>query len=104
MSDGDDNSESFPEFSGKEDVVEDGFTMSEMIIGFGFLLIVAGFVFGLIRLMGLNGGEIPSDYDNHIEQLYLSYVIMFVGILLTSFVGFGGMFKRTVSSFVSSED
>ncbi len=56
MSDGDDNSDSFPEFSGKEDVVEDGFTMSEMIIGFGFLLIVAGFVFGLIRLMGLNGG------------------------------------------------
>ena len=54
--------------------------------------------------MGLNGGEIPSDYDNHIEQLYLSYVIMFVGILLTSFVGFGGMFKRTVNSFVSSED
>ena len=104
MSDGDDNGDSFPEFSGKEDVVEDGFTMSEMIIGFGFLLIVAGFVFGLIRLMGLYGGEIPSDYDNHIEQLYLSYVIMFVGILLTSFVGFGGMFKRTVSSFVSSED
>ena len=56
MSDGDDNGDSFPEFSGKEDVVEDGFTMSEMIIGFGFLLIVAGFVFGLIRLMGLNGG------------------------------------------------
>ena len=104
MSDGDDNVDSFPDFSGKEDVVEDGFTMSEMIIGFGFLLIVAGFVFGLIRLMGLNWGEIPSDYDNHIEQLYLSYVIMFVGILLTSFVGFGGMFKRTVSSFVSSED
>ena len=104
MSDGDDNNDSFPEFSGKEDVVEDGFTMSEMIIGFGFLLIVAGFVFGLIRLMGLNGGEIPSDYNTHIEQLYLSYVIMFVGILLTSFVGFGGMFKRTVSSFVSSED
>ena len=104
MSDGDDNGDSFPEFSGKEDVVEDGFTMSEMVIGFGFLLIVAGFVLGLIRLMGLNGGEIPSDYDNHIEQLYLSYVIMFVGILLTSFVGFGGMFKRTVSSFVSSED
>ena len=104
MSDGDDNGDSFPEFSGKEDVVEDGFTMSEMIIGFGFLLIVAGFVFGLIRLMGLNGGEIPSDYNNHIEQPYLSYVIMFVGILLTSFVGFGGMFKRTVSSFVSSED
>tara|TARA_B100001250_G_scaffold396236_1_gene402006 strand:- start:71 stop:385 length:315 start_codon:yes stop_codon:yes gene_type:complete len=104
MSDGDDNNDSFPDFSGKEDVVEDGFTMSEMIIGFGFLLIVAGFVFGLIRLMGLNGGEIPSDYNTHIEQLYLSYVIMFVGILLTSFVGFGGMFKRTVSSFVSSED
>ena len=104
MSDGDDNNDSFPDFSGKEDIVEDGFTMSEMIIGFGFLLIVAGFVFGLIRLMGLNGGEIPSDYNTHIEQLYLSYVIMFVGILLTSFVGFGGMFKRTVSSFVSSED
>ena len=34
MSDGDDNGDSFPEFSGKEDVVEDGFTMSEMIIGF----------------------------------------------------------------------
>ena len=41
MSDGDSNSDSFPEFSGKEDVVEEGFTTSEMIIGFGFLLIVA---------------------------------------------------------------
>ena len=74
MSDGDDNGDSFPEFSGKEDVVEDSFTMSEMIIGFGFLLIVAGFVFGLIRLMGLNGGEIPSDYDNHIEPVSYTHL------------------------------
>ncbi len=104
MSDDNDNGESFPDFAGKDDPVEDGFTTGEMIIGFGFLLIVAGFVFGLIRLMGLNSGEIPTEYDSHIEQLYLSYVIMFVGILMTSFIGFGGMFKKTVSSFVSSKE
>jgi len=103
MSDGDDNNDSFPEFAGKEDPVDEGFTTGEMVIGLGFLLIVAGFVFGLIRLLGLNGGETPSDYNSHVEQLYLSYVIMFIGILITSFVGFGGMFKRTVSSFVTSD-
>jgi len=29
---------------------------------------------------------------------------MFVGMLVTSFLGFGGMFKRTISSFLGSND
>ena len=104
MSDDDSNSDSFPEFKGKPDPVEEGITTGEMVMGFGFVLIIAGFVLGLIRLMALNGGETPSEYESDIEQLYLSYVIMFVGMLITSFTGFGGMFKRTVNSFISSEE
>jgi thiamine transporter ThiT len=104
MSDVNDNNDEFTDFKGRDDPSEDGFTTTEMITGFGMLLIFVGFIFGLIRLLGLKGGETPSDYNNHLEQLYLSYIIMFVGILITSFLGFGGMFKRTISSFIGSND
>jgi hypothetical protein len=104
MSDDNDNNGEFTDFKGRADSSEDGFTTSEMITGFGMLLIFVGFIFGLIRLLGLKNGEIPADYDNHLDQLYLSYLIMFVGILITSLLGFGGMFKRTMSSFLGSND
>ena len=104
MSDDNDNSESFDEFKGRPDTTEGGITMNEMVMGFGFVLIIAGFVLGLIRLQGLNGGELSADYDGLLDQLYLSYIIMFVGMLITSFLGFGGMFKRAMTSFVSSEE
>lgn len=104
MSDDNDNSDEFTDFKGRADSPEDGFTTSEMITGFGMLLIFVGFIFGLIRLLGLKNGEIPADYDSHLDQLYLSYLIMFVGILITSLLGFGGMFKRTMSSFLGSND
>ena len=104
MSDDNDNNDEFIDFKGRADSPEDGFTTSEMITGFGMLLIFVGFIFGLIRLLGLKNGEIPADYDNHLDQLYLSYLIMFVGILITSLLGFGGMFKRTMSSFLGSND
>ena len=104
MSDDNDNSESFYEFKGSPDPTEGGITMNEMIMGLGFVLIIAGFILGLIRLLGLKDGEIPADYDSHIDQLYLSYIIMFVGMLITSFLGFGGMFKRAMTSFISSEE
>ena len=104
MSDDNDNNDEFTDFKGRADSPEDGFTTSEMITGFGMLLIFVGFIFGLIRLLGLKNGEIPADYDNHLDQLYLSYLIMFVGMLITSFLGFGGMFKRTMSSFLGSND
>jgi len=104
MSDDNDNNEEFTDFKGRADPSEDGFTISEMITGFGILLIFVGFIFGLIRLLGLKNGEIPAEYDNHLDQLYLSYLIMFAGILITSFLGFGGMFKRAMSSFLGSND
>ena len=104
MPDDNDNNDEFTDFKGRADPSEDGFTTSEMITGFGMLLIFVGFIFGLIRLLGLKNGEIPADYDNHLDQLYLSYLIMFVGILITSLLGFGGMFKRTMSSFLGSND
>lgn len=104
MSDDNDNNDEFTDFKGRADSPEDGFTTSEMITGLGMLLIFVGFIFGLIRLLGLKNGEIPADYDNHLDQLYLSYLIMFVGILITSLLGFGGMFKRTMSSFLGSND
>lgn len=104
MSDDNDNNDEFTDFKGRADSPEDGFTTSEMITGFGMLLIFVGFIFGLIRLLGLKNGEIPADYDSHLDQLYLSYLIMFVGILITSLLGFGGMFKRTMSSFLGSND
>ena len=75
-----------------------------MIMGFGFILIVAGFILGLVRLLGLKDGQIPADYDQQLDQLYLSYIIMFVGMLITSFLGFGGMFRRAVTSILSSEE
>ena len=70
----------------------------------GFILLIAGFILGLIRLMALNGETNQADFNNNLEQLYLGYLIMFVGILITTLIGFGGMFKRTISSFTSSQD
>ena len=104
MSDDNDNGESFEEFKGSPDASERGITPTEMVIGFGFVLVIAGFVLGLIRLMGLKDGELSADYESQLDQLYLSYIIMFVGMIITSFLGFGGMFKRALTSFVSSEE
>ena len=100
----DDNGEDFQEFKGSPDPVEEGITTNEMFLGFGFILIIAGFVLGLIRLMALKGGETPNEFASDLEQLYLSYVLMFVGMVITCILGFSGMFKRTISSFLSSED
>ena len=104
MSDDNDNSESFVEFQGRPDPSEGGITTTEMVMGFGFMLVIGGFVLGLIRLMGLKEGELSTDYEGQLDQLYLSYIIMFVGMLITSFLGFGGMFKRAMTSFISSEE
>ena len=104
MSDDNDNGESFEEFQGRPDPSEGGITTTEMVMGFGFMLVIGGFVLGLIRLMGLKEGELSTDYEGQLDQLYLSYIIMFVGMLITSFLGFGGMFKRAMTSFVSSEE
>jgi len=104
MSDGNDNGESFEEFKGRPDASEGGLTTTEMVMGFGFMLVIGGFVLGLIRLMGLKDGELSADYEGQLDQLYLSYIIMFVGMLITSFLGFGGMFKRAMTSFISSEE
>ena len=104
MSDEETRNDDFPEFKGKPDVEEDGFTTSEIGISIGFILLIAGFILGLIRLMALNGDTNQADFNKNLEQLYLGYLIMFVGILMTTVIGFGGMFKRTISSFISSQD
>jgi len=104
MSDEETSSDNFPDFKGKPDVEEDGFTTSEIGISIGFILLIAGFILGLIRLMALNGETNQTDFNNNLEQLYLGYLIMFVGILITTVIGFGGMFKRTISSFTSSQE
>ena len=104
MSDDNDNGESFEEFQGRPDASEGGLTTTEMVMGFGFMLVIGVFVLGLIRLMGLKEGELSADYEGQLDQLYLSYIIMFVGMLITSFLGFGGMFKRAMTSFISSEE
>ena len=103
MSDSNSEGENFPDFQAREDPEEGGLTTNEMIMGLGFMLIVVGFILGLIRLMGLKGGEIPSDYNNHLEQLYLAYVIMFVGMVITCVIGFGSMFKKALESIGSKE-
>ena len=100
----DDDGEDFQEFKGSQDPVEEGINTNEMVLGFGFILIIAGFVLGLIRLMALKGGETPNEFASDLEQLYLSYVLMFVGMVITCILGFSGMFKRTISSFLSSKD
>ena len=104
MSDEETSNDDFTDFKGKPDVEEDGFTTSEIGISIGFILLIAGFILGLIRLMALNGETNQTDFNNNLEQLYLGYLIMFVGILMTTVIGFGGMFKRTISSFISSQD
>ena len=104
MSDEETSSDNFPDFKGKPDVEEDGFTTSEIGISIGFILLIAGFILGLIRLMALNGETNQTDFNNNLEQLYLGYLIMFVGILITTVIGFGGMFKRTISSFTTSQE
>ena len=101
MSDEDKSSDEFPDFKGKPDVEEDGFTTSELGIGIGFVLLAGGFILGLISLLALNGDSNQADFNNNLEQLYLGYLLMFVGILVTTVLGFGGMFKRTLSSFMS---
>ncbi|MCS5662496.1 MAG: hypothetical protein NZ842_19050 [Dehalococcoidia bacterium] len=103
MSDDDGNGGDFQEFRGSPDPSEEGITPNEIIMGFGFFVIIVGFVLGLIRLMALKGGETPDEFASDLEQLYLSYVIMFVGMVTTCVLGFGGMFKRTVSSFLSKD-
>ena len=101
MSDEDKKNDEFPDFKGKPDVEEDGFTASELGIGIGFVLLAGGFILGLISLLALNGNSNQADFNNNLEQLYLGYLLMFVGILVTTVLGFGGMFKRTLSSFMS---
>ena len=101
MSDEDKSNDEFPDFKGKPDAEEDGFTISELGIGIGFVLLAGGFILGLISLLALNGNSNQADFNNNLEQLYLGYLLMFVGILVTTVLGFGGMFKRTLSSFMS---
>ena len=101
MSDEEKDNNDFPDFKGKPDVEEDGFTISEIGISIVFILLIGGFILGLIRLMALNGETNQADFNNNLEQLYLGYLLMFVGILITTVIGFGGMFKRTISSFGS---
>ena len=101
MSNDDDND--FQEFKGSPEPPEEGINIRDIIMTGGFVIIIVGFVLGLIRLMALNGGETPDQFDSDLEQLYLSYVIMFVGMFITCFLGFGGMFKRTMSSFLSKD-
>ena len=101
MSDEDKSNDEFPDFKGKPDVEEDGFTTSELGIGIGCVLLAGGFILGLISLLALNGNSNQADFNNNLEQLYLGYLLMFVGILVTTVLGFGGMFKRTLSSFMS---
>ena len=103
MSDEEKSNNDFPDFKGKPDVEEDGFTTSEIGISIGFILLIAGFILGLIRLMALNGETNQTDFNNNLEQLYLGYLLMFIGILITTVIGFGGMFRRTISSFGSKE-
>ncbi len=50
------NSECFVLFSGSTVVLYVGLSVTEMLKSFGFVLIIAGFVLGLIRLMGLKDG------------------------------------------------
>ena len=78
--------------------------MSLIVIKVGFILLIAGFILGLIRLMALNGETNQDDFNKNLEQLYLGYLLMFVGILITTVIGFGGMFKRTISSFAGSQE
>ena len=103
MSDEEKSSDELPDFKGKPDVQEDGFTISEIGISFGFILLIAGFILGLIRLMALNGETNQADFNSNLEQLYLGYMLMFAGILITTVIGFGGMFRRTLSSFGSQK-
>ena len=103
MSGNDDNGSDFQEFKGGPEPSEDGINIKDILMTGGFVIIVAGFVLGLIRLMALQGGETPDQFASDIEQLYLSYVIMFIGMVITCFLGFGGMFKRTMSSFLSRD-
>ena len=104
MSDDDDNGGDFQEFKGSPDASDDGITINEIITSLGAVMIIGGFVLGLIRLMALNGGVTGTEnYNSDLNQLYLSYVLMFVGMIVTCFMGFRGMFKRAISSFMSSD-
>ena len=103
MSDDDDSGSDFQEFKGSPDPSEDGINIKDIIMTGGFVIIILGFVLGLIRLMALRGGETPDQFASDLEQLYLSYVIMFIGMVITCFLGFGGMFKRTMSLFLSRD-
>ena len=71
MSDEDKSNDEFPDFKGKPDVEEDGFTTSELGIGIGFVLLAGGFILGLISLLALNGNSNQADFNNNLEQLYL---------------------------------
>ena len=71
MSDEETNNDDFPDFKGKPDVEEDGFTTSEIGISIGFILLIAGFILGLIRLMALNGDTNQADFNKNLESYLL---------------------------------
>ena len=92
MSDEETSNDDFPDFKGKPDVEEDGFTTSEIGISIGFILLIAGFILGLIRLMALNGETKHTVFNINLVLLYFGFLFMFVGLLISSVIGFGGMF------------
>ncbi len=55
MSDEETSGNDVPEFKGKPDVDEDGFTTSEIGISFGFILLIAGFILGHSFLTDIHG-------------------------------------------------
>ena len=104
MSDDDGNGGDFQEFKGSPDASEDGITMNEIITSLGAVMIIGGFVLGLIRLMALNGGVTGTEnYNSDLNQLYLSYVIMFVGMIVTCFMGFRGTVSYTHLTLPTSD-
>ena len=82
MSDEETGNDDFPDFKGKPDVEEDGFTTSEIGISVGFILLIAGFILGLIRLMALNGETNQADFNNNLEQLCVRFSNILIVLMI----------------------
>ena len=70
----------------------------------GFVLIILGFIVGLSQIQDLKDGVSSGHYNRALEHLHVAYVFILAGTAITCFFGFGGMFKRTISSLFPESD
>ena len=69
-----------------------------------FFIMILGFLIGLSQILNLKDGVPANRYEETLEHLHLSYVLILLGLAIICFLEFGSLFKRTVFSFLPESD